>query len=63
VVSRAIIVVAGSVVFFIAVFLFGSDVIGVVTIIICGDSHWWVFIGNGAGRKGTLQKEKGQFIV
>jgi len=41
----------------------GSNVISIVTVIVCGISCWWVHIIDGARRKGAGQKKKGQFIV
>ncbi len=62
VVSRAIFVVVGSVLFFVAVFVFGSDVIGVVAVVIHVDGCWWVQIDR-TERRGTGREEKGKFIV
>jgi len=53
VVSRAIVVVVGTVVF-VAVFMFSSDVVSVVMVIICGKGHWWVLICDVAKGEGSV---------
>ncbi len=62
VVSRGIFVVVGSVLFFVAVFVFSSDVISVVAVVVHVDGCWWVQIDR-TERRGTGQEEKGKFIV